>query len=162
MTLRVNHQKARFIFLLSQQTAEFHSSSSATATYMPAGWFWLPATLPSQYNISPPKAQPAMLQHVPPLGYQTHMPCMWMCLPKAATRLCPKTRQHCRYHQSLPWKRWCRPSEAALGMLLVHSTPYSLRILLRCSANLGSLPAVKPNTADRSASRGKRSVFYPL
>ena len=40
--------------------------------------------------------------------------------------------------------------------------PYSLCILLRCSANLGSLPAVKPNTADRSASRGKRSVFYPL
>lgn len=39
-------------------------------------------------------------------------------------------------------------NEAALGMLLVYSTPYGSCIPLRCSATLGLLPAVKPNTAD--------------
>lgn len=32
-----------------------------------------------------------MLQHIPPPRYQTHIPCAWMCLSKAATWLCPKT-----------------------------------------------------------------------
>lgn len=35
-------------------------------------------------------------------------------------------------------------------MLPIYSTPYSFHIPLRCSANLGSLPAAKPNPADGS------------
>lgn len=157
MTLRVNHQKARFILVLSQQTAECCSSRSATATYIPTGWVWLPAMLPSQH-ISPPK--PATPQHAPLLG-QMHTPCAWMCLSRVATWSSQKPPSTAGNISHSPWEWLCHPSEVALAMLLVYSTPYSLCILLRCSANLGWLPAVKPNTADGSASRGKRSIYYP-
>lgn len=147
MTLRVNHWEARFIIVLSQQTAECHSSSSAAATYIPAGHFWLPAPVPSWYQVNKGTASNAAATQISP-GV-SHTPCAHMCPARAATWLCPKSPQHCQEHQLLPHQRFCCfKVKQPLGKLLVYSTPHGFCIPLRCSATLGLLPAVRPNTAD--------------
>lgn len=161
MSLRVNHWEARFILVLSQQTAECHSSSSAAATYTAAGCFWLPIIVPSQHKVNRGTASNATTRISP-----------W--IPDTHTLCTDVPFQGC--HMALPQNPPALPaasvaptqevllfqSEAALGMLLVYSTPYSFCIPLRCSATLGLLPAVNPNTADGQASSRKPSIFYPL
>lgn len=65
MTLRVNHWEARFIFVLSQQTAQLQLPT------FQKGCFWLPAIVPSQYKVN--KAQPAT--QISPWVSDTHILC---------------------------------------------------------------------------------------
>lgn len=145
MTLGVNHQEARFIFVLSQQTAECPSCS-----YLHCSRMFLVTSnsaLPIQGQRFKGTASNAATR-ISPWISDTHTLCT------------DAPFQGC--HVPLPQNPPALPvaslapiqevllfqNQAALGMLLVYSTPYGFCVSLRCSATLALLPAVKLNTAD--------------
>lgn len=133
MTLGVNHQEARFIFVLSQQTAECPSCSYLHCSRMLL--VTSNSALPIQGQRFKGTASNAATR-ISPWISDTHTLCT------------DAPFQGC--HVPLPQNPPALPvaslapiqevllfqNEAALGMLLVYSTPYGSCVSLRCSATL--------------------------
>lgn len=133
MTLGVNHQEARFIFVLSQQTAECPSCSYLHCSRMLL--VTSNSALPIQGQRFKGTASNAATQ-ISPWISDTHTLCT------------DAPFQGC--HVPLPQNPPALPvaslapiqevllfqNQAALGMLLVYSTPYGSCVSLRCSATL--------------------------
>lgn len=133
MTLGVNHQEARFIFVLSQQTAECPSCSYLHCSRMLL--VTSNSALPIQGQRFKGTASNAATR-ISPWISDTHTLCT------------DAPFQGC--HVPLPQNPPALPvaslapiqevllfqNQAALGMLLVYSTPYGSCVSLRCSATL--------------------------
>lgn len=126
MTLQVNHWEARFIFVLSQQTAECHSSSSAGATYIPAGCFWLPAIVPSWHKVNKGTASntdlPLDIRHTYPVHRHAFPRLPHGSAPKspstASSISCSHTRGFVVSKWSSPWACcWGTPHPTAFVSL---------------------------------------------